>query len=580
MKHRSRGVVVLAAASALLTLVVGSAAFGSGVSPSSFNATMTSGSSTTVPKVVDTPAIPPNPDIVFLADVTSSMSGAIANVASEATNIMNTVLSSQSTAQFGVASYTDQACPDVFTLVQPITSNTATVAGALGGLTTANEGCNTDAAEDFLNGLFQVSTNPAVGFRTGSTRIVVLFGDSSSHDPSNGHTEAQTIAALNSAGIEVVAVKVPGTSGFLFDGLDSHGQATDVANATGGNVQNAGSASDIANEILAGLHNLPVTVTVSPTCDTGLTATYDATSKSGTSGDSIPFTETLTVAPDAPDGGTLHCTVDFLINGVHQDGFTQTVAIDVPLRPTDLALTKAASPSSLTEGNNTTLTLGVTNKGTDPDTNVTATDVLPAGMSFVSGDPGCTASAGTVTCAFGTVGAGATATKSFVVNVGIGAPSLITNIASVTGDRPEQNPADNTASAQVHVNHNPVCTALTAGPALWPPNHKLRLVTVSGATDPDGDPLTTTVTGVTQDEAINGLGDGDTGPTDATAAAASNQVWLRAERSGLGDGRVYGVHVTVTDGQGGSCTGTVSVGVPHDQSGSAAVDSGQSFTDF
>jgi hypothetical protein len=201
-------------------------------------------------------------------------------------------------------------------------------------------------------------------------------------------------------------------------------------------------------------------------------------------------------------------------------------------------------------------------------------------MSFVSGDSGCTASAGTVTCAFGTVAGGATAAKSFVVNVANGAPSLITNTASVTGDRPEQHPADNVASAQVHVNHNPVCTALTAGPALWPPNHKFRLVTVTGATDPDGNTLTTTVIGVTQDEALNGVGDGDTGPTDATAAAASNQAWLRAERSGLGDGRVYGLHVTVTDGQGGSCTGTPSIGVPHDQSGSAAVDSGQSFTDF
>lgn len=579
MKHRSRGVVVLVAAAALLTMIAGSAAFGSGVDPSSFTATMASGTSTTVPKVVHTPAIPPNPDIVFLADVTSSMSGTLASVGADATTIMNDVLSSQSTAQFGVASYTDQACPDVFTLVQPITSNTATVAGALSGLSVSNESCNTDAPEDFLNGLFQVSTNPSVGFRSGSTRIVVLFGDSSSHDPSAGHTEAQTIAALTSAGIEVVAVKVPGTSGFLFDGLDSHNQATHVASATGGNVQNAGSPSDVANEILAGLHNLPVTVTVSPTCDPGLTATYDATTKSGTSGDDIPFTETLTVAPDAPDGGTLHCTVDFLINGVHQDGFTQTVAIDVPLRPTDLALTKTASPSSLTEGNNTTLTLTVKNKGTDADTNVTATDVLPAGMSFVSGDPGCTAAAGTVTCLFGTVAGGATAAKSFVVNVGIGAPSLITNTASVTGDRPESNSADNTASAQVHVNHNPVCTSLTAGPALWPPNHKLRLVTVTGATDPDGNTLTTTVTGVTQDEALNSLGDGNTSP-DAFAAAASNQVWLRAERSGLGDGRVYGVHVTVTDGQGGSCTGTASVSVPHDQSGRPAVDSGQSFTDF
>src|SRR4051812_41494354 len=302
MRNRLRGAIALVATAAAAALVAASVASSAGVDPASYAATLASGTSVVVPKVVHTPPIPPNPDIVFLADVTSSMSGAIANVASEATNIMNQVRAAQPTAQFGVSKYTDQNCPDVFTLVQPVTADTGAVAAALGGLATVNEGCNTDAAEDFLNGLFQVSTNPAVGFRTGSTRIVVLFGDSSSHDPSAGHTLAQTTAALNAAGIEVVAVKVPGTPGFLFDGLDSHGQATAVASATGGNVQTAGSADDVANEILAGLHNLPVTVAPAPTCDTGLTATYNAPSKSATSGDDVPFTETLTVAPDAPDG--------------------------------------------------------------------------------------------------------------------------------------------------------------------------------------------------------------------------------------------------------------------------------------
>ena len=64
-----------------------------------------------------------------------------------------------------------------------------------------------------------------------------------------------------------------------------------------------------------------------------------------------------------------------------------------------------------------------------------------------------------------------------------------------------------------HVNAPPVCTALeTSLETLWPPNHKLRLVTVTGATDPEGDDLVTAVTGVTQDEPVNGLGDGDVSP--------------------------------------------------------------------
>jgi chitinase len=92
--------------------------------------------------------------------------------------------------------------------------------------------------------------------------------------------------------------------------------------------------------------------------------------------------------------------------------------------------------------------------------------------------------------------------------------------------------------------------------------------------------VTTSVSGVTQDEALDGLGDGDTAP-DAFPASASNQVWLRAERSGPGDGRVYRIGFGVTDGRGGSCTGTANVGVPHDQGKhSSPIDSGGVFVDF
>jgi len=132
----------------------------------------------------------------------------------------------------------------------------------------------------------------------------------------------------------------------------------------------------------------------------------------------------------------------------------------------------------------------------------------------------------------------------------------------------------------VHVNRPPVCTNATGDPAsLWPPNHKLRLVSVGGVTDPDGDAVTVTITGVTQDEPLNASGDGNTVP-DAVAAAASNEVQLRAERAGTGDGRVYRIAFTAADTRGGTCTGAVAVTVPHDQSGTPAVDSGQTVNSF
>jgi hypothetical protein len=120
----------------------------------------------------------------------------------------------------------------------------------------------------------------------------------------------------------------------------------------------------------------------------------------------------------------------------------------------------------------------------------------------------------------------------------------------------------------------PVCSAASTSPnRLWPANHMFRTVTIGGITDPDGDPLTVTITAVTQDEPVKGSRDANTSP-DARRTTLARSVLLRAERSALGDGRVYRVTFTATDPNGASCSGVVKVGVPRDQDGRRiAVDS-------
>jgi len=124
--------------------------------------------------------------------------------------------------------------------------------------------------------------------------------------------------------------------------------------------------------------------------------------------------------------------------------------------------------------------------------------------------------------------------------------------------------------AVVLINSPPQCGSVAPSRAvLWPPNHKLQTITLSGATDPDADPVAITITGVTQDEPVNGRGDGNTAP-DVVAGPAANQVRLRAERSGRGDGRVYTIAFVAKDPSGASCSGTVMVSVPHDRRGGHA----------
>jgi len=124
-------------------------------------------------------------------------------------------------------------------------------------------------------------------------------------------------------------------------------------------------------------------------------------------------------------------------------------------------------------------------------------------------------------------------------------------------------------------NHPPSCNLAVAGVAtLWPPNHQLVNVAVLGVTDPENDPVSISITGITQDEPVNGLGDGDTSPDGF--GIGTSQATLRAERSGTGNGRVYAISFTASDGIGGTCSGKVKVGVPHDQGkNSTPVDDGQ-----
>jgi hypothetical protein len=114
-------------------------------------------------------------------------------------------------------------------------------------------------------------------------------------------------------------------------------------------------------------------------------------------------------------------------------------------------------------------------------------------------------------------------------------------------------------------NRPPDCSGVTASPSmLWPANSRLRLVELSGASDPDGDAVSLTITGVTQDEPLRGR-------PDAIATSDPGVIRLRAWRSPRGDGRVYRVAFSASDGNA-SCSGTVKVSVPRYRK-VAAVDS-------
>ena len=261
VRQRQRRAFALVAMTALALGVSVSAALGAGVEPTSYSNTIESGGSVTIKKTVHTPAIPPNPDIVFLSDTTGSMESAIANVQANATSIMNAVNSAQpagATAQFAAANYKDgrpgpepggcESDPYAFLLDQGLTETLPDVQSAINTWSAAG-GC--DAEESQINALYQLATG-AVGFRPDSTRVIVWFGDVPGHDPDLGHTLEEAIEALEAANIRVIAVPVVTAEA----GLDATGQASAVAAATGGQVMPAATPEEVSEKILEGLSNL------------------------------------------------------------------------------------------------------------------------------------------------------------------------------------------------------------------------------------------------------------------------------------------------------------------------------------
>ena len=199
----------------------------------------------------------PKADVYLLADTTGSMGGILDAVEAGA----NAILSHPDLAGFdvawGVGNYRDFPVGTglnsyAFAHQLSPTTNLALVTAEIAAWE-ADEG--SDTSEGQLFALEQIATDPAIGWRADSKRIIVWFGDEPGHDPicpaisglATAITEATATAALVAADITVVAVSTDTGSGLDGDPAadagdysgtcpigGTPGQGTNIATATGG----------------------------------------------------------------------------------------------------------------------------------------------------------------------------------------------------------------------------------------------------------------------------------------------------------------------------------------------------------
>ncbi|MBZ0307155.1 MAG: DUF11 domain-containing protein, partial [Anaerolineae bacterium] len=132
----------------------------------------------------------------------------------------------------------------------------------------------------------------------------------------------------------------------------------------------------------------------------------------------------------------------------------------------EVRLTKSVNDSTPIEGTNIVYTIRVTNYMPITATGIQVTDVLPAGVTFVSASSP-TYNSATGIWNVGSLGSGVTSTLNITASLNVGtAGSSITNTASITAlDQPDPDPFNNSASAALTVQYAEVILTKTVSSA-------------------------------------------------------------------------------------------------------------------
>lgn len=235
---------------------------------------------------------------------------------------------------YGPPSYHDQP----YKVARTVTTDFASVQSAVSGLVKGNGG---DGPQDYSRIMWEsgqdsevpaapalsLGSQPALGYRDGTQKILLLFGDSMPHDCSLGAgkdpgrdgvlnttddiTLASATQSMKDKGVKLVMVYAGGKPAQL-DAWKT------IAEVTGGNATQFDPSASLADLVTNQIAAIKLNVSVTRSCPTGADVRFNNSTQTGaeslsysdvTPGDSISFTETPSLAAFTPPGTVLTCTV-------------------------------------------------------------------------------------------------------------------------------------------------------------------------------------------------------------------------------------------------------------------------------
>ncbi|HEV2720193.1 MAG TPA: DUF11 domain-containing protein, partial [Thermoanaerobaculia bacterium] len=191
-------------------------------------------------------------------------------------------------------------------------------------------------------------------------------------------------------------------------------------------------------------------------CTTGATITCSIATLNA--GDTAIFSVTVNFNGSLANGTTVTNTATVTSTTADSNPANNTSSAPTLVSANaDLSVTKSG-PATTPSNTTVVYTVTAANGGSSTATNVTLTETVPAGMTFVSVNQttgpafSCNGS-GPVVCTIASFNSGASATFQFTFNVPLSTPAgtQTTNTVTISSQTPDNNPANNTASVTTTV---------------------------------------------------------------------------------------------------------------------------------